>query len=91
MIDAKNENARLEWTREYDDYTLRLVAGKVRADLCYIGPTSCMGPKYREVKSAPGVVPKLETEYMHLPEAVAYISAWAAENLPYYLPPFPTE
>ncbi len=87
--DAPTEVARLEWIREYDDYTLRLTAGEVQTDLCYIGPASCMGQKYREVKSAPGVEPKLEAEEMHLPEAVARISAWAAENLPYTLPSFP--
>lgn len=82
-------HARLEWIREYDDFTLRLTAGKVWTDLCYIGPASCMGQKHREVKSAPGVLPKLDCDYMHLPEAVAYISAWVAENIPYHLPPFP--
>jgi hypothetical protein len=80
--------ARLEWIREYDDFTLCLVAGKVWTDLCFIGRPSCMGEKKREVKSAPGVVPALEYDNMHLPEAVAYVSAWVAENLPYHLPPF---
>lgn len=82
-------HARLEWIREYDDFTLCLTAGKVWTDLCFIGRPSCMGPKYRDVQSAPGVEPKLEFNAMHLPEAVAYISAWAAENLPYHIPVFP--